>query len=104
MIAAVEAALPGCAALILSDYAKGVLTARVIRNVIDTAKKLGKRVIVDPKSANLAIYRGATLLTPNRKEFAEELNLCDTPLSELGQDFLQPPAEALERINAEMMK
>jgi D-beta-D-heptose 7-phosphate kinase/D-beta-D-heptose 1-phosphate adenosyltransferase len=28
-------------------------------------------VIVDPKSANLAIYRGATLLTPNRKEFAE---------------------------------
>jgi D-beta-D-heptose 7-phosphate kinase/D-beta-D-heptose 1-phosphate adenosyltransferase len=48
-----------------------VLTARVIRNVIDAAKKLGKRVIVDPKSANFAIYRGATLLTPNRKEFAE---------------------------------
>jgi D-beta-D-heptose 7-phosphate kinase/D-beta-D-heptose 1-phosphate adenosyltransferase len=43
----------------------------VIRNVIDAAKKLGKRVIVDPKSANFAIYRGATLLTPNRKEFAE---------------------------------
>src|SRR5262249_5447296 len=40
-------------------------------NVIDAAKRLGKRVIVDPKSANLAIYRGATLLTPNRKEFAE---------------------------------
>ena len=52
----------------LSDYAKGVLTARVIRNVIDAARKLGKRVIVDPKSANFAIYRGATLLTPNRKE------------------------------------
>ena len=34
-------------------------------------RKLGKRVIVDPKSANFAIYRGATLLTPNRKEFAE---------------------------------
>ncbi|SDJ73529.1 MULTISPECIES: D-glycero-beta-D-manno-heptose-7-phosphate kinase [Bradyrhizobium] len=57
--------------VLLSDYAKGVLTARVIRNTIDTAKKLGKRVIVDPKSANFAIYRGATLLTPNRKEFAE---------------------------------
>src|SRR5437588_907023 len=56
---------------LLSDYAKGVLTARVIRNTIDAAKKLGKRVIVDPKSANLAIYRGATLLKPNRKEFAE---------------------------------
>ncbi len=57
--------------VLLSDYAKGVLTARVIRNVIDTAKTLGKRVIVDPKSANFAIYRGATLLTPNRKEFTE---------------------------------
>src|SRR5258708_22783654 len=57
--------------VLLPDYAKGVLTARVIRNVIDAARKLGKRVIVDPKSANLAIYRGATLLTPNRKEFAE---------------------------------
>src|SRR3954471_10956397 len=57
--------------VLLSDYAKGVLTARVIRNVIEAARKAGKRVIVDPKSANLAIYRGATLLTPNRKEFAE---------------------------------
>src|SRR5690348_17145762 len=57
--------------VLLSDYAKGVLTARVIRNIIDAARKLGKRVIVDPKSANFAIYRGATLLTPNRKEFAE---------------------------------
>src|SRR6202171_2764715 len=57
--------------VLLSDYAKGVLTARVIRNVIDAARKLGKRVIVDPKSTNFAIYRGATLLTPNRKEFAE---------------------------------
>ncbi|MGC2775111.1 MAG: D-glycero-beta-D-manno-heptose-7-phosphate kinase [Bradyrhizobium sp.] len=57
--------------VLLSDYAKGVLTTRVIRNVIDAARKAGKRVIVDPKSANFAIYRGATLLTPNRKEFSE---------------------------------
>jgi D-beta-D-heptose 7-phosphate kinase/D-beta-D-heptose 1-phosphate adenosyltransferase len=57
--------------VLLSDYAKGVLTARVIRNVIDAARKAGKRLIVDPKSANFAIYRGATLLTPNHREFAE---------------------------------
>lgn len=70
----IDAALPQIARadiVLLSDYAKGVLTARVIRNVIDAARKLGKRVIIDPKSANFAIYRGATLLTPNRKEFAE---------------------------------
>ncbi len=57
--------------VLLSDYAKGVLTTSLIRAVIDAATAQGKRVIVDPKSANFAIYRGATLLTPNRKEFAE---------------------------------
>jgi D-beta-D-heptose 7-phosphate kinase/D-beta-D-heptose 1-phosphate adenosyltransferase len=70
----IDAILPQLARadiVLLSDYAKGVLTARVIRNVIDAARKAKKRVIVDPKSANLAIYRGATILTPNLKEFAE---------------------------------
>src|SRR5580704_11916264 len=71
LIDAVLPLLPRADIVLLSDYAKGVLTARVIRNVIDAARKLGKPVIVDPKSANFAIYRGATLLTPNRKEFAE---------------------------------
>src|SRR3954464_5030630 len=71
LIDAILPLLPRADIVLLSDYAKGVLTARVIRNVIDAARKLGKRVIVDPKSANLAIYRGATLLTPNRREFAE---------------------------------
>src|SRR6201991_1442191 len=71
LIDAIIPLLPRADIVLLSDYAKGVLTARVIRNVIDAARKLGKPVIVDPKSANLAIYRGATLLTPNRKEFAE---------------------------------
>ena len=70
----IDAILPQLARadiVLLSDYAKGVLTARVIRNVIDASRKTEKRVIVDPKSANFAIYRGASLLTPNRKEFAE---------------------------------
>jgi D-beta-D-heptose 7-phosphate kinase/D-beta-D-heptose 1-phosphate adenosyltransferase len=71
LIEAILPLLPRADIVLLSDYAKGALTARVIRNIIDTARKIGKRVIVDPKSANLAIYRGATLLKPNAKEFAE---------------------------------
>src|ERR1700760_554866 len=77
--------------VLLSDYAKGVLTARVIRNVIDAARKAGKRVIVDPKSANFAIYRGATLLTPNRKEFAEATRSraeSDADIAEAAQDAM----------------
>jgi D-beta-D-heptose 7-phosphate kinase/D-beta-D-heptose 1-phosphate adenosyltransferase len=71
LIETILSLLPRADIVLLSDYAKGTLTARVIRNVIDAARKLGKAVIVDPKSANFAVYRGATLLTPNRKEFSE---------------------------------
>ena len=65
------ALLPKASAVVLSDYAKGVLTPKVIRTVIDRAKKLGKPVIVDPKGGDFSIYRGATVITPNRKELAE---------------------------------
>jgi D-beta-D-heptose 7-phosphate kinase/D-beta-D-heptose 1-phosphate adenosyltransferase len=78
--------------VLLSDYAKGVLTARVIRNIIDAARKAGKRVIVDPKSLNFAVYRGATLLTPNRKEFSEATrSRADTTqsIAEAAQDAMQ---------------
>jgi D-beta-D-heptose 7-phosphate kinase/D-beta-D-heptose 1-phosphate adenosyltransferase len=71
LIDAVLQQLPAADIVLLSDYAKGVLTARLIRETIDAANKFGKRVIVDPKSPNFALYRGATLLTPNRKEFCE---------------------------------
>ncbi|HEY0328645.1 MAG TPA: D-glycero-beta-D-manno-heptose-7-phosphate kinase [Rhodopseudomonas sp.] len=71
LIDAILQQLPAADIVLLSDYAKGVLTARLIREVIDAARKLNKRVIVDPKSPNFALYRGATLLTPNRKEFCE---------------------------------
>src|SRR6186713_2330032 len=92
LIDAILPLLPRADIVLLSDYAKGVLTARVIRNVIDGAKKLGKRVIVDPKSANLAIYRGATLLTPNRKEFAEATRSrpdSENSIAEAAQDAMQ---------------
>jgi D-beta-D-heptose 7-phosphate kinase / D-beta-D-heptose 1-phosphate adenosyltransferase len=65
------AALPRAASVVLSDYGKGVLTAAVIRALIDAARKLGKPVIVDPKGKDFSIYRGATLITPNRQELAE---------------------------------
>src|SRR5260370_2915830 len=92
LIDAVLPLLPRADIVLLSDYAKGVLTARVLRNVIDAARKLGKRVIVDPKSANFAIYRGATLLTPNRKEFVEATrSRADTTqsIADAAQDAMQ---------------
>ncbi len=67
--------LPRAGAVVLSDYAKGVLTGKLIRAVIDEANKLGKPVVVDPKGIDYSIYRGATIITPNRKELAEAAHL-----------------------------
>jgi D-beta-D-heptose 7-phosphate kinase/D-beta-D-heptose 1-phosphate adenosyltransferase len=70
LIAYAQAALPQVGAVVLSDYAKGVLTPRVIRAVIDAARQAGKPVVVDPKGHDYTLYRGATLITPNVRELA----------------------------------
>jgi D-beta-D-heptose 7-phosphate kinase / D-beta-D-heptose 1-phosphate adenosyltransferase len=56
--------------LVLSDYAKGVLTDAVIAGAIGIAAEAGVPVVVDPKSTRLARYAGATVVTPNAKEAA----------------------------------
>ncbi|MCC6407429.1 MAG: D-glycero-beta-D-manno-heptose-7-phosphate kinase [Planctomycetes bacterium] len=58
-------------AVILSDYGKGLLVNELIAAVISAARASGIPVLVDPKGNDYARYRGATLVTPNRKE-AEE--------------------------------
>ncbi len=57
--------------VLLSDYGKGLFDARFTPVVIEHARKAGCKVIVDPKTADYSIYRGATLVKPNRKEFEE---------------------------------
>ncbi len=71
IIAHAVTAMPRAGAVVLSDYAKGTLTPRVVRAVIEAANKLGKPVLVDPKGRDYSIYQGATLITPNRQELAE---------------------------------
>jgi len=64
-------ALPHVSAIVLSDYAKGVLTPRVVRTLIEAARNAGKPLIVDPKGKDFSSYAGATLVTPNSHELAE---------------------------------
>jgi D-beta-D-heptose 7-phosphate kinase/D-beta-D-heptose 1-phosphate adenosyltransferase len=85
VIAHAEAALPQCGAVVLSDYAKGVLTPRVIRAIIDRARQLGKPVVVDPKGHDYSVYRGATLITPNRAELGAAVHRPVTTESEIGK-------------------
>ncbi|HWV41672.1 D-glycero-beta-D-manno-heptose-7-phosphate kinase [Pseudorhodoplanes sp.] len=86
------AALPKVDALVLSDYAKGVLTPGVIRGLIEAAVAAGKPVIVDPKGTDYSVYRGATMVTPNRKELAEAVRR-----EARGDDDVAAAAEDLRR-------
>ncbi len=71
MLGLIEKALPMVQAVILSDYGKGVLTASLIAKVIDLAHAKGLPVLVDPKRHDYSIYKGADIVTPNRKELAQ---------------------------------
>ncbi|MDP3493900.1 MAG: D-glycero-beta-D-manno-heptose-7-phosphate kinase [Hyphomonadaceae bacterium] len=68
VIAAVEMLADDCDAIMISDYAKGALTDRVLAAIIAAGKKAGVPVIVDPKRNDWLAYRGAAIITPNRKE------------------------------------
>jgi D-beta-D-heptose 7-phosphate kinase / D-beta-D-heptose 1-phosphate adenosyltransferase len=61
--------------VVFSDYAKGVLCNAFIAPAMEAARAAGKPVVVDPKSANLARYAGATILTPNIEEAAAATGL-----------------------------
>ncbi len=65
--------------VILSDYAKGVLSEELCRAVIDQANALNIPILVDPKGRDYSKYHGATALTPNKKETAEAcgVNIAD---------------------------
>lgn len=69
-------------AIILSDYAKGVLTPKVIADAIMLGKQFGKPVIVDPKVRDYSRYKGADIITPNRKELAEATGMTITSVDD----------------------
>jgi rfaE bifunctional protein kinase chain/domain len=61
--------IPEYDAVIISDYGKGGLGH--IREMIEAARAAGRPVVVDPKGDDYSGYRGANLITPNRKEFEQ---------------------------------
>jgi D-beta-D-heptose 7-phosphate kinase/D-beta-D-heptose 1-phosphate adenosyltransferase len=70
LLRALEAALESAQALVLSDYAKGVLTEDLCRQAIAAARRRSVPVLVDPKQRDLSRYRGATAICPNLSELS----------------------------------
>lgn len=61
--------------ILLSDYGKGVLTFKLTQSIIAIANENDKKILVDPKGSDYLKYKGAFLLTPNKKEAGEATNI-----------------------------
>jgi len=59
---------PDC--IVVSDYGKGFVTAETLRRVLPIGRDLGVRVLVDPKHADLSVYRGSSILKLNLSELS----------------------------------
>ena len=66
-----EAQVAGCAAIILSDYGKGVLSDSVCQAIIRRGHELRIPIFVDPKGLNYGKYAGCDVISPNRMELAQ---------------------------------
>ncbi len=66
----IRGAMENSKVVILSDYAKGVLSDRVLAETIKLANGKGRYVLIDPKGRDFSRYKGAYMLTPNRGEIA----------------------------------
>ncbi len=83
-------------AIILQDYNKGVLTPRLIENVIELANNKKIIVTVDPKFDNFFKFKNVTLFKPNRKETEDKLGM----RIDSDEDTRKAGQELLEKLNA----
>jgi len=68
LLAAFVKWLPSCAAVIVSDYDKGVVNRQLLSRALPAAQDAGIPVLLDPKVYQADYYRPVTLITPNQRE------------------------------------
>jgi D-beta-D-heptose 7-phosphate kinase / D-beta-D-heptose 1-phosphate adenosyltransferase len=70
MVRIVGDAMAATSVTVLSDYGKGVLADDVPQQIVDAARRTGRKLIVDPRGSDFARYAGADIVMPNRPELA----------------------------------
>ena len=80
-------------AIVVSDYAKGVITKSLMEKLIELCKEKNKIIVVDPKPKHKDFYKNASLITPNNTEahqmthFLEEE--VDSNVEKMGKELLE---------------
>jgi len=73
----IEAIIDEVDIVIISDYAKGLITEEIAKRLITKSASQRKKILVDPKGRDYSKYSGATLLTPNQKEAVQATDIDD---------------------------
>ena len=92
IIALLEKQIKNIDAIVISDYAKGVITTEVCTRLVEAAKAHKKIVVVDPKPKHMNLYSNVTLITPNSNEASEMTNIedgSDETVLEIGNKLLK---------------
>ena len=75
LLGSIEKIIDEVSVVVVSDYAKGVISEKIASRLISKAKQTNKPILIDPKGRDYSKYKGATLLTPNKQEAALACNL-----------------------------
>lgn len=92
MIAFLEKTIKDIDVVVISDYAKGVITPEISQRLIQISRDNNKIIIVDPKPKHLNLYSNVTLITPNNAEAGEMTNIedgSDEAVFEMGSKLLK---------------
>lgn len=89
MMRFIRAAIEKTDVIIVEDYGKGVIQPALLEELLKLAKKHKKPVVVDPKEKHFSYYKGATAITPNRKEAYGAIEHSERlPMKDVGKKLL----------------
>ncbi len=96
LISDIKENIAGSHVMLISDYNKGVTHS--IREFINIGRAQGIPILIDPKSSDFSVYRGATLLTPNQKEFEAVVGVCSDDETLVDRGFKLIEKESIDAV------
>jgi len=88
----IDSRLPDLSCIVVSDYAKGLITQELMHHIQKRATHYGVPIIVDPKVEHMPFYAGVTVITPNYLEARQGAGFMGTqkiPINQIGRELLQ---------------
>lgn len=87
LLGKIESLISKCDVVVVSDYAKGVITKDLMACIIPLVRSANKYIVIDPRPKNVSLYKGCDVITPNlveAKAMVGEANVRDVLLNDEG--------------------